>query len=88
MPTNKIAFINGKGGCGKTTSIYHIAGILANQNERVLVIDFDKQRNLSDIMLRFNAPLKHSIFDFMIGKTTPNNVTGRAFFKKTSAIYL
>ena len=25
----RIAFVNGKGGCGKTTSIFHVAGVLA-----------------------------------------------------------
>ena len=41
----KVAFINGKGGCGKTTSIFHVCGVLAQKGEKVLVIDLDKQRN-------------------------------------------
>ncbi len=38
-----IAFINNKGGCGKSTSLFHIAGELASRGRRVLVIDCDKQ---------------------------------------------
>lgn len=36
---NKVAFINGKGGCGKTTSIFHVAGVLAHKGQKVLVIE-------------------------------------------------
>ena len=30
---NKVAFINGKGGCGKTTSIFDVAGVLAHKGQ-------------------------------------------------------
>ena len=35
---NKIAFVNGKGGCGKSTSIFHIAGIYGGRGEKTLVL--------------------------------------------------
>lgn len=43
-----VAIINMKGGCAKTTTAINMAYILANDyNSRVLVIDNDKQGNLS-----------------------------------------
>ena len=51
---NKVAFINSKGGCGKTTSIFHVAGVLSTRGEKVLVIDLDKQMNTTDTFLMEN----------------------------------
>ena len=38
-----IAFTNPRGGSGKTTSCLSIAGYLAKNGKRVLVVDFDPQ---------------------------------------------
>src|SRR3954468_330772 len=42
-----VCFLNRKGGVGKTSSIYHLAGSLASVNKRVLVCDFAPQGSLS-----------------------------------------
>jgi chromosome partitioning protein len=42
-----IALFNNKSGVGKTTTIWNLATSLAEQNKRVLIIDFDPQCNLS-----------------------------------------
>jgi len=47
MPTNTICFINQKGGCGKSSSCFHLAGHFASRGARVLVIDADPQGSLS-----------------------------------------
>lgn len=47
MPTNTICFINQKGGCGKSSSCFHLAGHFAARGARVLVIDADPQGSLS-----------------------------------------
>jgi chromosome partitioning protein len=54
----KIAFINGKGGCGKTTSLFHIAGVLSKEGAKVLVIDFDKQCNATETLLMNNPSFR------------------------------
>lgn len=42
-----IAFVNSKGGGGKTTFAWHIANILSSSGKRVLLIDTDPQATLS-----------------------------------------
>jgi cellulose biosynthesis protein BcsQ len=46
-----IAFFNNKGGVGKTTTVYHLAWMLAEMGEKVLAIDLDPQSNLSSLFL-------------------------------------
>ncbi|MHC1592375.1 MAG: ParA family protein, partial [Candidatus Helarchaeales archaeon] len=46
-----ISFINLKGGVGKTTCCANIAGELAHENRKILVIDADAQANLSTLLL-------------------------------------
>lgn len=84
MRCNKIAFINGKGGCGKTTSIFHVAGVLAHRGEKVLVIDFDKQRNTTDTFLTEldeHERKKKTIFDFMLGKAKIDAIVNKSLFR-------
>ena len=46
-----IAFFNHKGGVGKTTLVYHIAWMMADQGKKVLAVDLDPQANLSSMFL-------------------------------------
>jgi chromosome partitioning protein len=82
---NRIAFINGKGGCGKTTSIFQVSGVLANLNKKVLVIDLDKQKNTTSTLMmnvdEKDLPRK-SVFDFLQGKSATEEATGRALFQR------
>jgi chromosome partitioning protein len=48
----KIAFINYKGGVGKTSCIVNIAASLASSGKRVLLVDLDAQSNTSIWLMR------------------------------------
>ena len=48
----KIAFINYKGGVGKTSCVVNIAASLAKRGKRVLLVDLDAQSNLSIWLMR------------------------------------
>lgn len=78
----KISFINSKGGCGKTTSIIHVVGVLSKKGEKVLVIDLDKQRNTTDTLLmnNENRPQK-TVLDFMRGTAEASEATAQALFQ-------
>lgn len=45
------AFLNNKGGVGKTTLVYHLAWMLAQRSVAVLAVDFDPQANLTAMFL-------------------------------------
>lgn len=49
MPSSMqtITLLNRKGGVGKTSSVYHLGGTLAQGGRRVLVVDADPQANLT-----------------------------------------
>ena len=43
----KIAIVNNKGGCGKTTTVFNLAHYFAKQGLKTLATDTDPQLNLS-----------------------------------------
>ena len=47
MSVPVLTFFNNKGGVGKTSLVYHLAWMLAEEGERVLVCDLDPQANLT-----------------------------------------
>lgn len=64
-----IAFINHKGGVGKTTICAHLAYSLHHHHQkRVLAIDFDTQANLTEILGAMESP--RSISDVLSGAET------------------
>lgn len=79
----RVAFVNGKGGCGKTTSIFHVAGVLAKSGEKVLAIDLDKQRNLTSILLMNSETIpEKTVLDFLKGDADPKETVAQALFQK------
>lgn len=68
----KIAFINHKGGCGKTTTLFHIAGELAHRGHKVLVIDMDKQCDTTHLFLaeeesEYDPKTSKTVIDYIEG---------------------
>lgn len=51
MSTPVVAFFNNKGGVGKTSLVYHVSHMLAEQGYRVVAADMDPQGNLSAAFL-------------------------------------
>lgn len=46
-----VAFFNNKGGVGKTSLVYHMAWMYADQGHQVLAVDLDPQANLTAAMI-------------------------------------
>ena len=57
-----ISVFNHKGGVGKTTLLYNIAWNLAAQNQKVLLLDFDPQTNLSMFVHGFKEDKEYDLF--------------------------
>lgn len=75
-----IAFLNQKGGVGKTTSAVNIGAILAGEHHRkVLLIDLDPQGNLSDHLGLYPAEGEKSIYDVLIDGTPVAAVMKHAY---------
>lgn len=78
----KVAFINGKGGCGKSTSIFHIAGVFASRGEKTLVIDLDKQGNTTKFLLIENEEeIEYTMFDYMNKECAVEDIVKKAYFR-------
>lgn len=70
MKPKILSIITQKGGVGKTTSAIHIAGALDSLNYKVLLIDFDTQKNLS---LGYDIPsnFEYTVEDFLLTDKVP-----------------
>jgi chromosome partitioning protein len=67
-----IAFMNQKGGVGKTTTAVNVGAILAAEHgRRVLLVDLDPQGNLTDHVGLDPATVEPSIYDVLLGEVRP-----------------
>lgn len=67
----KIAVYSRKGGTGKTTSTFNIAGIIAkNYKKKVLIIDADSQANITTYLLQTEREQNNNSYDFLNDITT------------------
>lgn len=78
----KVAFINGKGGCGKSTSIFHEAGVFASRGLKTLIIDLDKQGNTTKFLLMENEDkAERTMFDYMTRNCKVEDIVKKAYFR-------
>ena len=65
----KIAIVNNKGGCGKTTTVFNLAHYFSKQGLKTLAIDTDPQLNLStNFGINVNE-LNFSLGDYLLERT-------------------
>lgn len=84
MRIPSIAFFNGKGGCGKTTGLINVAGVLSAAGEKILIIDLDKQRNTTDTFLQDEqseySEGSNTLFDVFEKKVCISDIIKKAYF--------
>ena len=70
MKPSVITFFNQKGGCGKTTSSVILTDYFDKKNDKILLVDFDQQGNLSQTFFMYEE-LKDSLslYDYFSNKT-------------------
>lgn len=78
MAAKIVAFMNQKGGVGKTTTTVNVGSIIANEhNRRVLLVDLDPQANLSDHLGLDPNHTEQSVYDVLIDGADPRLVIRR-----------
>lgn len=65
-----LAFVNQKGGCGKTTTAVNLAGALAARGERVLLVDLDPQAHAT-LGLGWAIAHEATVSDVLRDRVTP-----------------
>ena len=76
-----IAFVNQKGGVGKTTSSINLSASLGLLGKKTLLIDLDPQGNTSTGVGIDKSETKASIYELLIDKTDLKDVTVKTKFK-------
>ncbi len=56
--TRIIAVVGRKGGAGKTTTAFNLAGAMTAAERRVLLVDMDPQASLTGILLGQRSPIR------------------------------
>ncbi len=67
-PIRTIAFVNYKGGTGKTTTCLSVAGFLAKEGHKVLVVDFDPQADATSGLGIDNQSAPYTVYDAVLGR--------------------
>jgi chromosome partitioning protein len=65
------AFLNQKGGVGKTTSVVNVGAGLAILSNRVLIVDLDPQGHLTSFLGIDRGEIRSTIYDVLRGRVHP-----------------
>jgi len=78
-----VALANQKGGVGKTTTTINLGAYLANEGQRVLIIDIDPQGNAGSGLGLNISEAKNTIYHWLIGTdaTSPAQATNQPNLK-------
>ena len=76
-----IAFVNQKGGVGKTTSSINLAASLGLLGKKTLLIDLDPQGNSTTGVGVNKGELESSIYELLVDKTDIKKVVAKTKFK-------
>ncbi len=71
LGTEKAAFINQKGGVGKTTSVVNVGAGLTILGKRVLIVDLDPQGHLTEFLDIKPGEIGATVYDVMRGTAHP-----------------
>ncbi|GKT03679.1 ParA family protein [Furfurilactobacillus sp. WILCCON 0119] len=69
-----IALANQKGGVGKTTTSVNLGACLANQGQRILLVDTDAQGNATSGIGIQKATIQKDIYDILVNETPVSEV--------------
>lgn len=69
-----VAFVNQKGGVGKSTSVSCLGAALSRRSRRVLLVDLDPQGNLTEGFGIETDDVTESVYDVIIGGKPINSV--------------
>ena len=81
-----IAFVNQKGGVGKTTSSINLAASLGLLGKKTLLVDLDPQGNTSTGVGIDKSETNASIYELLVDKTELNDVVVKTKFKNLYVI--
>ena len=81
-----IAFVNQKGGVGKTTSSINLSASLGLLGKKTLLVDLDPQGNSTTGVGISKSDLDYSLYDLLIDRVTINDVIVKTKFKNLYTI--
>ena len=82
-----IVIANQKGGVGKTTTSINLSAALAEQGQKVLVIDMDPQGNTTSGLGVEKDEVENTVYELLLGECTIHGVYAEGDFLKIFRYY-